>query len=503
MWGLRSGREKAMLALANFQDDGSSRAVLKYGTARTNLRRALRYTYKVAKRGDTMLSERLLSKTIGIGAVNVFKSKTVTESRLPGPEPGHEYMLYVHVPFCDVLCPYCSFTRFPYKEELGRRYFKALRAELKMIKDLGYEPPSVYIGGGTPTIMMDELERTIDYMRELFPTITEVSSETNPPHLDRERLERLSHMVQRFSVGVQSFDNGLLKRMDRYNKYGSAEEIVERIQNVHDMFQTFNVDMIFNFPGQTPEMVERDIEVFKTTGANQITYYPLMASPGSEKLMQACFHGQVNYDLEKELYNTLFDKMTAPTSEGGAGFYATDVYTFAQDRNAMIDEYVVDYGEFVAAGCGGYSFMGDYIFNNDSSLSGYCQRVERGEFSVASRIDMGATNAKRYRMGRELFGLRLDNRAWRRDFGKYIQYDMPVEYGYLAANGAFDKNNADELTLTRKGRYLVLVMMRQIFIGMNTERDRLRTLLPAEERGWFKSSADQQIAAAQAADADL
>ena len=448
-----------------------------------------------------MLSERLLSKTIGLGAVSLFRQKTATTNMLPAPRSGHEYMLYVHIPFCDVLCPYCSFTRFPYKEELGRRYFSALRAELKMIADLGYEPPSAYIGGGTPTIMMDELERTIDYMRELFPTITEVSSETNPPHLDRERLERLSHMVQRFSVGVQSFDNTLLKRMDRYNKYGSDEKIVERIQNVHDMFQTFNVDMIFNFPGQTPEMIERDIEVFKTTGANQITYYPLMASPGSEKLMQTCFHGQVDYRQERELYNTLFDKMTAPRAEGGVGFYATDVYTFAADRNAMIDEYVVDYGEFVAAGCGGYSFMGNEIYNNDSSLDGYCRRVEAGHMSVANKIDMGEANAKRYRMGRELFGLRLDNRVWRADFGKYIQYDMPVEYGYLAANGAFDKNNADELTLTPRGRYLVMVMMRQIFIGMNTERDRLRTQLPATEKTWFEDSAAKQIAAARAADA--
>ena len=120
--------------------------------------------------------------------------------------------------------------------------------------------------------------------------------------------------------------------------------------------------------------------------------------------------------------------------------------------------------------------------------------------STASRIDMGRANGKRYRMGRELFGLRLDNRAWRRDFGKYIQYDMPVEYGYLMANGAFNKNNADELTLTRKGRYLVLVMMRQIFIGMNTERDRLRTLLPECERKMFTDSAEKQIAAARAAD---
>ncbi len=449
-----------------------------------------------------MLSERLLSKTIGVGATRLMRSKLTAQTSVPAPKSGHEYLLYVHIPFCDVLCPYCSFTRFPFQEEVARRYFTALRAELAMIRDLGYRPTSAYIGGGTPTILMDELVRTVDYVRELFPTINEVSSETNPPHLDRALLAGLAGKVQRLSVGVQSFDNALLKRMDRYDKYGSAQEIVERIQGVHDMFETFNVDMIFNFPGQTAEMIARDIDVFKTTGANQLTYYPLMASPGSEKLMQTCFHGQVDYGLEKELYHTLFDKMTAPVDQGGAGFFATDVYTFAADRNAMIDEYVVDYGEYVAAGCGGYSFLGDEIYTNDSSLAGYIRRVEEGTMSVASKIDMGRSNGKRYRMGRELFGLRLDNRAWARDFGRPIQKDLPVEYGYLKMNGAFAQDDADALTLTRAGRYLVLVMMRQIFIGMNTERDRQRTLLPPDERKMFTDSAERQIAAAKAADAE-
>lgn len=446
-----------------------------------------------------MLSERLLSATVGAGARKLFRS-TNAPGTLPAPNPGHAYLLYVHIPFCDALCPYCSFTRFPFREDAARRYFQALHRELAMIRDLGYQPPAAYIGGGTPTILMDELEHTIDYMRELFPSIREVSCETNPPHLDRTRLERLSAMVQRLSVGVQSFDNTLLKRMDRYGKYGSAEQIVERIQNTHDMFGTFNVDMIFNFPGQTEEMVLRDIETFRTTGANQITYYPLMTSPGSERLMETCFHGKVDPAREQRLYHAIFDAMTADTAAGGAGFHASDVYTFAQDKQAMIDEYVVDYGEYVAAGCGGYSFLGDQIFANDSSLAGYCRRVGEHATSVTARIDMGPANEKRYRMGRELFGLRLDNRAWKRDFGRYIQYDLPMEYGYLAANGAFATNNADELTLTRKGRYLVLAMMRQVFIGMNTERDRLRAMLPPCERKMFADSAAQQIAAARAAD---
>ena len=91
-----------------------------------------------------------------------------------------------------------------------------------MLKDLGYDFESLYIGGGTPTIMLDELCKTIDLARDNF-NIKEVSSETNPNHLVQAATSmQLKGRVQRLSVGVQSFDNGLLKQMDRYDKYGSA-----------------------------------------------------------------------------------------------------------------------------------------------------------------------------------------------------------------------------------------------------------------------------------------
>ena len=137
-------------------------------------------------------------------------------------------MLYMHVPFCQVLCPYCSFNRYPFRESVARPYFENMRKEMMMLKDLGYDFESLYIGGGTPTIMLDELCKTIDLARDNF-SIKEVSSETNPNHLVQPWLNELKGRVQRLSVGVQSFNNDLLKQMDRYHKYGSGEEIFERI----------------------------------------------------------------------------------------------------------------------------------------------------------------------------------------------------------------------------------------------------------------------------------
>ena len=128
-----------------------------------------------------------------------------------------------------------------------------------MLKDLGYDFESVYVGGGTPTIMIDELCETIDLARETF-SIKEVSSETNPNHLAPEYLQKMKGRIQRLSVGVQSFDDGLLKQMDRYDKYGSGAEILERIAEATPCFDSLNVDMIYNFPSQTEDILFSDLE---------------------------------------------------------------------------------------------------------------------------------------------------------------------------------------------------------------------------------------------------
>ncbi len=181
-----------------------------------------------------MLSERLLTNVVRQCTNQYLKLKPTDEVMMPAPEQGKRYMLYMHVPFCERLCPYCSFNRFPFSEERARPYFENMRKEMRMLKDLGYDFDSVYIGGGTPTIMIDELCDTIDQARELF-NIQEVSSETNPNHLIPSYLDKLQGRVQRLSVGVQSFDDGLLKQMDRYDKYGCGQEILERIQDASQL----------------------------------------------------------------------------------------------------------------------------------------------------------------------------------------------------------------------------------------------------------------------------
>ena len=97
-----------------------------------------------------------------------LKLRPTDDVRVPAPKPGQKYMLYMHVPFCERLCPYCSFNRFPFAEDRARPYFASMRKEMMMLKELGYDFESLYVGGGTPTIMIDELCDTIDLAKETF-----------------------------------------------------------------------------------------------------------------------------------------------------------------------------------------------------------------------------------------------------------------------------------------------------------------------------------------------
>ena len=148
----------------------------------------------------------------------------------------------------------------------------------------------------------------------------------------------------------------------------------------------------------------------------------------------------------------------------------------------MIDEYVVDYEEYPAIGSGGMTYLGDSLYVNTFSINDYNKAIEAGRMSLMGKTTFSARDRMRYRFMMQLFGLRLDKRQFKEDFGCTVEAGLPVEMAFMRAAGAFDRDDADEVTLTPRGRYLMVVMMRQFFIGVNNLRDQARAALVGEER---------------------
>ncbi|MDY6910834.1 MAG: coproporphyrinogen III oxidase family protein [Chloroflexota bacterium] len=419
-----------------------------------------------------MISERLLTRFLRFEIKRYLSLSPANTTMLPRPNYDHAYLLYAHVPFCERLCPYCSFNRFPFQEELARAYFKRLREEMRMVADLGYTFPSMYIGGGTPTIMIDELVQTIDLGRELFG-FTEVSCETNPNHLTPQIVGQLEGRVQRLSVGIQSFDDELLREMQRYEKYGSGEDILRGLESIAGLFPTLNADMIFNFPSQTSETLRADIQKVIDSSVSQTTFYALMTSPSVKKSMKNTV-GKVDYTREAEYYQTL-------CSELGKAFNPVSAWCFSRRGDDMIDEYIVDYEEYVGVGSGAFSYLDGALYVNTFSLQKFNESISAGHMSVSQVRRFKQSEQMRYRFMMELFGLKLSKQRFQESFGVSIERGLWLEMAFMKLADAFDINDANTLTLTAKGRYLMVVMMREFFSNLNDVRDQARSALSSEE----------------------
>ncbi len=424
-----------------------------------------------------MIAERLLTTRLRGLRDQQLRLEPYRPGDLPSPSHQGGYLLYAHVPFCHRLCPYCSFNRFPFQEDAATRYFRNLREEMRRVADRGYKFGSMYIGGGTPTVMPEELVETIRLAKELFD-VEEVSTETNPNHLNEEVLGQLEGHVDRLSVGVQSLDDELLRQMKRFDAYGSAEETLKGLEFAAGRLTTLNVDMIFNLPSLADDVLLRDIESLTATGADQVTYYPLMVSPAVEKPLEKAL-GKVDYGREERQYRLLSQRLSE-------AFEPTSAWAFSRKTSRMIDEYIVDHDEYVGIGSGSFSYLDEELYANPFSLRAYNEAVESGRLSVDAHMPLTRTDRRRYRLMMDLFGLRLDKRAFRERTGVPVERALWSEYLFLKAAGAFARDDDEVLELSETGRYLLVVMMREFFIGVNGIRDLARARLPEDERALFE-----------------
>jgi coproporphyrinogen III oxidase-like Fe-S oxidoreductase len=409
------------------------------------------------------LAERTLTQVLRMQTRRFLNIQPSTVAKLPGPVEGHRYVLYLHIPFCETLCPYCSFNRFVFDKDRALAYFESLRSEMRMAAELGYRFETMYIGGGTPTILPNELARTIDEAVELFP-IREVSCETNPDHLNEPVMELLKHRVQRLSVGVQSFNEDLLMRMDRCGKFGTPAQIQERIRRYAPDFTCLNVDMIFNFPTQTEEMLRQDIRMVIASGAQQVTYYPLMTSPSVARSMAASV-GNVDNRRERRFFEIINEEMAD-------AFTPSAAWTFQREGSGLIDEYIMDTREYVGLGAGAFSYLDGTLFVNTFSLSEYADRINAGKMSVSGEQKYENYARMRYDLMMDLFGLDLGKDDFPIQYGITRKRGLWLELFFLNMVGAFSKDSSSRLTPF--GQYLAVVIMREFFSGVNHLRDQAR-----------------------------
>jgi len=338
---------------------------------------------------------------------------------------------------------------------------------MALYRQRGYRFTGLYAGGGTPTVLIDELAETLRLARALFP-IGSVSVETNPDHLTDANIKILKQAgVNRLSVGVQTFDDGLLRQIARYDKYGSGEEIAARLEQVSGKFDTLNADMIFNFPGQTAAMLEADLAMLQRIKMQQITFYPLMVSSLTQSLMRETM-GEVNFRREKSFFKLILRRLEEDYDSSSAWCFSRK-----KTDSSLIDEYVVDFDEYAGLGSGAIGYLNGMCYANTFDIGGYISGLEQGRLPLEAARAFNFTDRMRYDFLMKLFSTRLNvNELEEKYEGRFLK-TLWKEMAAFTLAGAF-RYFSPNLFLTPWGRYYWVIMMREFFIAVNNFRDYCR-----------------------------
>ena len=408
-----------------------------------------------------MIIEKLLTSYMRYTSNKYLNFSNNKNFILPEPKKNKQYFLYIHIPFCVELCPYCSFYKVPFQKDLTVKYFQSLQEEIKMLNKQGYTFSSIYIGGGTPTVLPKELVKLITAAKKLWP-VNQISVETNPDHISIKTCKMLKKAgVNRISLGVQTFNNKLLKNIGRFEKYGSGEEIKKRIRAIMRMFDTLNIDMIFNFPGQTLPMVINDVEIINELNVDQVTFYPLMPARIKKSEIQSRF-GRINYSNEKMFYKKI-------TKQLSKQYTNSTVWCFSRIKG-MIDEYIIDNDEYIGIGAGSFSYINGTIFSHIFSINDYISQIQNGIFPKTKYKNFSQREQIRYDLLIKLFSRTLDLNYLKNKYGKTYWLYIIKELFFFLLTGAGKLKNK-KLILTQKGQYYLLVMMREFFTGVNNFRE--------------------------------
>lgn len=194
-------------------------------------------------------------------------------------------LLYIHIPFCDSKCSYCSFNSYVDKFHLKEEYMKALEVqlehELQRFHSKGNSIESIFIGGGTPSTVKPELYKNIfQTLQPYLKDSIEITSEANPNSATKEWLEGMKELgVNRISFGVQSFNKEKLRLLNRAH---SPQEAIKAIHTAKTIgFENISLDLIYATLGDTKELLEYDIKTALSLPINHLSAYALTIEEGT------------------------------------------------------------------------------------------------------------------------------------------------------------------------------------------------------------------------------
>ncbi len=301
--------------------------------------------------------------------------------------------LYVHIPFCQRKCVYCSFYSIESFAK-KRRFLDALLQELRRFSFVdereSKEVSTIFLGGGTPSVLSpEEIASILNALHKQYDVIdtAEITMECNPGALQREWLEGYRDAgVNRLSFGVQSFHDDELQFLSRIHTAAEAEKNIRLVQ---DVFDNVSFDMIFALPGQTVKRWRKNLERAVDLGTDHISAYALIFEEGTP-LNAMRLNGHVkpaSNDLEARMYEETVEFL----GENGFVQYETSNYA----KPGFECRHNIGYwerGSYFGYGPSAHSFARRGVLGtrwaNVSSLTAYLNAIESGKSPVVMREEL-------------------------------------------------------------------------------------------------------------------
>lgn len=365
--------------------------------------------------------------------------------------------VYIHIPFCHQICNYCDFNKVFFKNQPVDEYIEAVGKEIEMAVRQNPQQfnhiETIYLGGGTPTALSaNQITRLLELIKTYLPTkqLIEFSSEANPDELSEDKLQALiDGGVNRLSMGVQSFNQDLLKKIGRTH---SNEHVYETIQKAKMIgFHNISIDLMYGLPGQTFEQWEDTLEKALDLNLPHYSAYSLIVEPKTIFYIQYA-KGKLSLpteDSEADMYDLLMKKMEAKR------IHQYEISNFALDGHISTHNKIYwDNDEYAGFGAGAHGYLNGIRYSNHGPIKKYIESIAEEKRPLLNSHQVTQDE----KMEEQMFlGLRKTEGVSFKEFQSKFSMPMKNIYGdiiqQLVNEGLIIEDEVG-VRLTRKGRFV-------------------------------------------------
>ncbi|GAA0179555.1 radical SAM family heme chaperone HemW [Clostridium sediminicola] len=371
-----------------------------------------------------------------------YESRMIDFSRIE-----EEIGIYIHIPFCKSICPYCPYNKVVYEKNMAEKYVEALLKEFNLYKDeiQNKKITSIYFGGGTPTLVAKELIEFIQYIKKTISFDGDIGMEVYPSQVNTNLLNTLKELgVNMISLGVQTFDDDILKFLGRNYTAKDIDIAIKLIKSYG--FKCVDIDIMSNLPGQSIEQIEYDLKKVYSYGIDQLSIYPLIVFPLTNMSKVINDRGLSRFNEFQEI--NILKLIDAISSE--YGYKRNSVWTYGKEDNNRYTS--VTRESFIGLGAGASSLFGDYFYLNTFNVDEYIKAVNEKKKPINLVNVMNEKEKMIFWIFWRCYDGVIDENRFKELFGK----DMKKEFRLLFTALKFlrmSKQQQNKLVLTNFGRY--------------------------------------------------